>query len=415
MFRNAGAGAIKPGLHNTEALCKHLGNPEKKIKTIHVAGTNGKGSSSHMLAAILQSAGYKTGLFTSPHLKSFTERFRINGEEMPEEYVVEFVAKHKDFFEALELSFFEMNVGMAFAYFAEHQTDIAIIETGLGGRLDSTNVITPELSLITNIGYDHQNILGDTLDLIATEKAGIIKSGAPVVVSQTQQDIKHVFESKAAEQQAKLFFADDVYNVSSHERTVRNLKVNVLRDGKEYLTGLTCSLNGLYQTKNIPGVLMAVEVLNQRGFKIDEAHIVKGLCDVVRLTGLKGRWQVLSEKPLVICDTGHNEDGIKNIVAQLQLSCKDKLICILGLMADKDTDKILSLFPNHAYYYFCNAHTPRAMDAETLALKALPHGLIGEVVSDVNKALAAAKERVGEDDLIFIGGSTFLVAELDNL
>ncbi|MFN6943948.1 MAG: bifunctional folylpolyglutamate synthase/dihydrofolate synthase [Cytophagaceae bacterium] len=415
MFQKIGARALKNGLFNTENLCRYLGNPERKIKTIHVAGTNGKGSSCHMLSAILQSAGYKTGLFTSPHLKNFTERFRINGQEMPSEEVVNWVARHKDFLEEIQPSFFEMNVGLAFDYFARQAVDIAIIETGLGGRLDSTNVINPELSLITNISYDHQNILGDTLELIACEKAGIIKENTPVIISFTQEVIKHVFTTVAEQKGSPLYFADQQYHLCEPRSEDGIMYFDVEKDGSTFLSQLACDLSGNYQTKNLPGIFKAVDVLNEKGWKISQNHLINGLKEVCLLTGLKGRWQVLKKKPLVVCDTGHNEDGISNIVQQLNSIPHQQLYIVLGLTADKDVNKVLSLLPKHAYYYFCNAKLPRAMNAEMLALQALGAGLEGEVIEDVNEAYLLAKAKAQAEDIVFIGGSTFVVAELNDI
>ncbi|MDJ1469450.1 bifunctional folylpolyglutamate synthase/dihydrofolate synthase [Xanthocytophaga flava] len=414
VFHRIGKAAYKADLNNTLALCKHLGNPERKFKSIHIAGTNGKGSSSHMLAAILQSAGYKTGLYTSPHLKSFTERIRVNGEEMPEQKVVEFVEANKAFIEDVQPSFFELTVGMAFDYFAQEKVDIAVIEVGLGGRLDSTNVIQPEVSLITNISWDHTDILGDTLEKIAGEKAGIIKENTPVVISEYQQDIEHVFVNKAKQEHAPLYFASQ--HIDLQDKTfVADKRFVSLEENGLYTLTLQLSLVGDYQLKNVAGVIQTVRILQQKGWKIEDSHIQQGIANTVQLTGLKGRWQVLAEKPLTICDTGHNEGGIRFIVEQLKRLSYEKLHIVMGVVNDKDPEKVLKLLPQDAFYYFCQAHLPRAMDAELLAQKGEMHELKGIVIPDVNDALAEARRRASTNDVIFIGGSTFVVAELKEL
>lgn len=417
MFQRVGASAFRKDLHNTLVLCAHLGNPEREIKTIHVAGTNGKGSTSHTLAAILQSAGYKTGLYTSPHLKSFTERIRINGQEMTEEAVVQFVAENKEFLDELKPSFFEMTVGMAFWYFVQQQVDIAVIEVGMGGRLDSTNVINPELCVITNIGFDHMQFLGETLPEIAAEKAGIIKAEVPVVISQIQKETTSVFIQKATEMNAPIVFAEDGFEIKrigdrrSEEKYLAEFEVSSV-SGIEILEfGLT----GNYQRYNLPGILEGVNQLKKLGWEISDDAKKKGLADVVTLTGLKGRWQVLGEKPMTIADTGHNEPGIREILSQLQTYTYNKLWMILGMVQDKDISKILTLLPKEATYVFCNAEIPRAMPAAQLAEKALSFGLKGETLPDVNEALNFARKNAGPDDLIFVGGSTFVVAEIDDL
>jgi dihydrofolate synthase/folylpolyglutamate synthase len=415
MFHRIGAAAIKPNLDNTLALCRHLDDPQHLFRSIHVAGTNGKGSTSHLLAAVLQSAGYRTGLYTSPHLKSFTERIRINGEEIAPDAVVDFVGRHKGFLEHLQPSFFEVTVGMAFDYFVQQQVDIAVVEVGLGGRLDSTNVITPKLSLITNISFDHQALLGNTLPEIAGEKAGIIKPGVPVVVSERQAEVEEVFVRKAALKQADLSFASDRYRVLSRGVHDGRLLVDVWRDGQLYLAALECQLTGGYQLKNLAGVLAAVDALNKLGYSIGEAAIREGIGRVSTLTGLKGRWQTLSTHPLVVCDTGHNEDGIRAVVEQIRSVPHRKLYMVFGVVNDKDLGKILPLLPTQAYYYFCQPHIPRALLAHTLHEEAGKYGLKGEVVPEVNQAIAQAKAQAHSDDLIFIGGSTFVVAEVEEL
>lgn len=410
MFQRVGATAYKADLTNTYALCEALGNPQNKFKSIHVAGTNGKGSTSHMLASVLQSAGYKTGLFTSPHLKEFTERIRVNGIEATPEFVVDFVNRIKPEIERIKPSFFEITVAMAFDYFASQQVDIAVIEVGLGGRLDSTNVITPLVSIITNISFDHKDILGDTLEKIAGEKAGIIKKGVPVIVSQRQADVQHVFVNKALQHGVTLYFASDEYSVVSADNLVE-----IKRNNQLYLNRINLSLKGSYQTLNLPGVIKSVELLRTLGFIIPDDALKTGLEQTVARTGLKGRWQQLGERPLVICDTGHNAGGVQELVSQINQQKFDNLFMVWGMVKDKEPDEVLKLLPGEATYYFCQASIPRAMDARVLQAAAQRFGLTGEVVPDVNQAIARAKAAAGERDFIFIGGSTFVVAEIENL
>lgn len=417
MFQRVGASAFKSDLSNTLALCAQLGNPERKVKSIHVAGTNGKGSTSHTLAAIFQSAGYKTGLYTSPHLKSFTERIRINGEEITENSVVQFVAENKDFLEELEPSFFEMTVGMAFWYFVQQEVDIAIIEVGMGGRLDSTNVILPELCVITNIGYDHMQFLGETLPKIAGEKAGIIKVGVPVVISQTQVETTSGFQQKAAEMKAPIVFAEENFEITrlgemmTNEKLVAEFRVKSSQKAFDVEFGLL----GSYQRYNLPGILEAVNQMRNQGWNISEAALEKGLTEVSSLTGLKGRWQILGENPTVIADTGHNEPGIREILAQLETYRFRTLWMVLGMVQDKDISKILALLPKEAKFIFCQAVLPRALAANQLAEKASVYGLNGEIIPNVNEALTFARKNAEPDDLIFVGGSTFVVSEIDEL
>jgi dihydrofolate synthase/folylpolyglutamate synthase len=412
MFQRIGAAAYKANLDNTIALCNYLGNPERQLKTVHIAGTNGKGSSSHLVAAVLQQAGYKTGLYTSPHLKSFTERIRINGQAIEEDYITHFVNKHFDFIENLQPSFFEMTVGLAFSYFVEKQVDIAVIEVGLGGRLDSTNVISPEVSLITNISYDHQNLLGDTLPQIATEKAGIIKTHTPVVVSQWQEEVAKVFEQKSQAENSPLIFADLKYQIIAEAVTD---SFTVLKDNQVLLTGLSCELKGSYQPKNFKGVIGVIEYLRQKGYDIRDEAIHTGFAKVCSLTGLKGRWQQLGQNPLIICDTGHNEDGIRQIVAQIQQQKFKQLHFVLGAVNDKAINKILVQLPKNAIYYFCKPNLPRGLEADSLKTQAQMYGLEGNVYTSVQTAIEAAKQAAKADDMIFIGGSTFVVAEIDEL
>jgi dihydrofolate synthase/folylpolyglutamate synthase len=414
MFQRVGAAAFKKDLTNTLALCAHLNHPERKFKSIHVAGTNGKGSTSHTLAAILQSAGYKTGLYTSPHLKSFTERVRINGQEITEQAVVDFVEANKSFLDELKPSFFEMTVALSFWYFAKEQVDIAVIEVGMGGRLDSTNVITPELSIITNIGWDHMQFLGDTLPLIAGEKAGIIKSGVPVVISQSQGETTTVFFQKSQEIKAPITFADQHIKLEKLASSQAGIARYAFSQNGENLI-LDYGLLGDYQLHNLPGILESVNQLRQMGWNISDDALRKGLKEVTSLTGLKGRWQILGENPTIIADTGHNEPGIRAILKQLKSYSFEQLWVVIGMVQDKDISKILALLPKEAHFVFCQADLPRAMDAEKLADKAAEFGLKGKVIPDVNEALIFARKNAGSHDLIFVGGSTFVVAEIDDL
>jgi dihydrofolate synthase / folylpolyglutamate synthase len=413
IFQRVGAAAYKENLDNTIALCSELGNPERKFKSVHVAGTNGKGSSSHMIASVLQSAGYKTGLYTSPHLKSFTERIRINGEEVPEQFVLDFVNRIRPAIERIKPSFFEITVGMAFAYFAQQRVDIAVIEVGLGGRLDSTNVITPELSLITNIGWDHKDILGDSLEKIASEKGGIIKYGVPVVISEHQKNIDEVFIAKAQHEAAPIYFATDSVKVT--EEKVNDSRIYNISTDAITINNLSLPLQGKYQKKNIGGVIKSIELLQRQGFEISTTKIKEGLENVVRYTQLKGRWQKLREKPLVICDTGHNVNGVKEVCGQINELKFDQLHIVWGMVKDKDVTDILMLLPKNAKYYFCQANIPRAMEASVLAEKAAAVGLSGSVVPDVNAALKTAIQNAKESDFVFIGGSTYVVAEIEEL
>jgi dihydrofolate synthase/folylpolyglutamate synthase len=410
MYQRIGVAAFKKDLTNTLALCEALGYPQNKFKSVHVGGTNGKGSSSHMLAAILQMAGYKTGLYTSPHLKSFTERIRINGKEVTERFVIEWVNRAKPLLEHIRPSFFETTVAMAFDYFAAEKVDVAVIEVGLGGRLDSTNVITPVVSLITNIGFDHMDMLGDTLEKIAFEKAGIIKPAVPAVIGKRSAETDSVFRLKADEVKAPLFFAEDTYHASGNVD-----QLLILKDNSPALPPINLSLKGAYQKKNIPGVLKVVDVLRERGFLISDEAIVKGLENAASLTGLKGRWQVIGHQPLTVCDTAHNEDGLREVMQLIAQHSFNRLYIVLGMVADKNHDAMLGLLPEHAYYVFCEAKIPRALPAEKLAEKARKHNLMGDVVKDVNQALAHARNLAHAGDFIFVGGSTFVVAELNEL
>lgn len=387
MYQKQGKTAFNGKLDKILQFSEHLNFPEKKFKSIHVAGTNGKGSSSHMLAAILQEAGYNVGLYTSPHLKDFRERIRINGKPISKNFVINFIKKNQSFFEEYKLSFFEMTVGMAFDYFANDKVDIAIIEVGLGGRLDSTNIVIPEVSLITNIGLDHTDMLGDTLTKIAGEKAGIIKKGVPVIVSEHQEEIAEVFENRASAMNAELVFASQ----------------NLFRKH-------TTDLLGAYQAKNIKGVVAVIKSL--RGFKIQDKHIEAGLQNVVKHTGFLGRWQVLGNKPKIICDTAHNKEGFLLVLNQIQQEEYDTLHIVLGFVKEKNLDLVLPLFPKEACYYFCKPQIQRGLDEVILKNEAANFGLKGKTYSSVNTALMAAKKNAKRTDFVFIGGSNFVVAEV---
>lgn len=415
MFHRIGQAAYKNSLDNTLKLDEIFGHPHRRFKTIHVAGTNGKGSVSHMLAAVFQSAGYKTGLYTSPHLKDFRERIKINGQMISKEEVVNWVEDYpvKNHLWNIEPSFFELTVAMAFDYFAKQNVDIAIIEVGLGGRLDSTNIITPEVSVITNIGLDHVNLLGDTLEKIAAEKAGIIKRDIPVVIGTTQFETKQVFQDIAQTKQTSLFFADQEY-VASYSMIGMDGRqmMNVEKKGRIIYSEIKLDLLGMYQLKNVPVVLKTVDILVEKGWKISKTNIYDGLCDTAKITGLMGRWQIIGNNPLIICDTGHNEDGIKMVVSQLKNTAYKTLHFVFGVVADKDQDAILRLLPTDAVYYFTRADIPRAMNEKELAKKAAGFSLKGGSYSTVSEAYSAAKLNAGKNDLIFIGGSTFVVAEI---
>ena len=417
VFTRVGASAYKADLHNTIELCARLGNPQHQFKTIHIAGTNGKGSTSHMLAAVLQVAGYKTGLYTSPHLKDFRERIRINGEMISEQSVIDFVAGHQHDFEEIQPSFFEMTVGLAFDSFAKEQVDIAVIETGLGGRLDSTNIITPLLSIITNIGWDHMNILGDTLQLIAAEKAGIIKPNIPVIIGEKQDELADLFIRKAKQQNAAISFASDLFDVKGERQKAKgfdellDVEITPLTTDHLQLT-LQLDLTGSYQLKNIKTVISAVAELRQQGFVITDDHLKTALRQVKTLTGLHGRWEVLSTNPLTICDTGHNPEGIQEVLKNIAAVQYEQLHFVIGMVNDKDSSKVLSMLPKDAIYYFCRPDIPRGLDAPILQERALAFGLQGEVYASVPSALAAAQSAAKAKDLVFVGGSTFVVAEV---
>ena len=387
MYQKKGISALNHILDNIQKFSTILGNPHLAFKSVHVAGTNGKGSSAHMLASVLQEAGYKVGLYTSPHLKDFRERIRINGETVSKKFVTGFVQKHQSYLTDNALSFFEMTVGMAFRYFKEEKVDIAVVEVGLGGRFDSTNIITPEVSLITNIGYDHMDILGNTLEKIALEKAGIIKPNVPVVISERQTETAEIFRLIAAQRKSKIYFAQEL-------------------EMKSYPTDLL----GAYQQKNSRGVRCVIAVL--KGFTVSEKHLERGLANVVKNTGLQGRWQVLEKNPTVICDTAHNQEGLKAVLAQIRDQKFENLHVVIGFVMEKKLEDILPLFPKKAQYYFVKPMITRGLPADVLQKKALQFGLIGKVYSCVEEGFKAAKKMAKANDLVFVGGSTFVVAEV---
>lgn len=411
MFSKIGEAAYKKDLTNTIALCEALGNPHKKFKSIHIAGTNGKGSTSHMLAAIMQTAGFKTGLYTSPHLFDFRERIKINGVCCSEAFVIDFTEKIKPQIETIAPSFFEITVAMAFDYFAANEVDIAIIETGLGGRLDSTNIILPELSVITNIGMDHMNLLGNTLTAIAGEKAGIIKPFVPVVIGETNNETLPVFI--AAAHASPISFAEEKRYISDWLYQQPLLNVTVVDKVKNEYHHYSLDLTGFYQTKNLLTVLEACSVLQQLGWNIGTQHIKEGLSNVKKLTGLQGRWEIIQVNPTVVLDVGHNVDGIKAILAQLDLSSYNQLHWVMGMVKDKDIQSVLAMLPSTAKYYFTKANIPRALDEKELLIKAKELGLKGTAYEDVNTAINAAKENADFSDLILVCGSVFVIAEVD--
>lgn len=413
MYQRQGKAAYKANLDNTLRLDRYFHHPHKNYKSIHVAGTNGKGSVSHMLASVLQNTGYKVGLYTSPHLKDFRERIKINGQMISENFVIEFVRHHKNTFEKIQPSFFEMTVAMAFEYFAQEQIDVAVVEVGMGGRLDSTNIIKPDLSIITNIGLDHTTFLGNTLEEIASEKAGIIKENVPVVVGETQNETEMVFLKKAKEKQTKIYFADQYYSVDYALLSADNKQVfNVKHDNEIMYTDLKLDLLGSYQKKNLVTVLKAVDMLNRMSYNIDQSNIYKGLFEVTKKTGLKGRWQILENNPLTVCDTAHNLEGLTYVIDQIKQTAYKQLHIVFGVVDDKNIDHILKILPRNALYYFTKASIPRALNEKILHQKAKQEGLNGHFYHHVTLALESAKKSADPNDLIFIGGSTFVVAEV---
>jgi len=413
MFSRIGAEAIKKDLTNTRKLCAVLGNPEKALRTIHIAGTNGKGSVSHMLAAIFQSAGYKTGLYTSPHLHDFRERIKVNGIMIGEDDVVSFTQNIQPHIETIEPSFFEITVAMAFDYFAKQSVDIAIIETGLGGRLDSTNIITPELSIITNIGWDHMQLLGNTLPEIAFEKAGIIKKDTPVVIGEATPETRTVFEAKATQENAAIYFSEACFKSTSYQHTDTHLEATVKDCSNHTESKYAMDLQGSYQLQNLQTVLTAASVLEKMGWKITDTTIHTALKNTRNLNGLHGRWEKLRSRPDIIIDVAHNEDGMRAILQQLQQMHYAQLHVVIGMVKDKDIDRVLHLMPQHAHYYFTRAQIPRALPEEALRTQAIEKGLVGNAFSDVNTALENALTKAKEEDLILVCGSVFIAGEVN--
>jgi dihydrofolate synthase / folylpolyglutamate synthase len=412
LYSNIGIKAYKADLNNTLALCEHLGNPQNKIKTIHIAGTNGKGSTSHMLAAVFQECGYKTGLYTSPHLKDFRERIKMNGLMIPQDFVVDFVEKMKSFSEEINPSFFELTFVMALEYFAQQKADIAIIETGLGGRLDSTNVIAPEIAVITNIGFDHIDILGDTLEKIAIEKAGIIKQDIPVVIGETTPETKTIFREKAKEKNAQIFFAEEKYEIISATPVNEKLQVEMFHNNIGQTKIYSLDLSALYQSKNLRTVLTTIDVLKNK-YSLQEENIINALSHVKDITGLHGRWEVIQRNPLIILDVAHNVDGIQQLTNQIKNSSCKKLHIVFGIVKDKEIEKVLELLPKYATYYFTKAQIPRALPEKELLERAQKFNLNGSSYNEVNKALRAAMDKASEEDIIIVCGSVFVVGEVN--
>lgn len=412
MFQRKGKAAYKANLNNTLELDEHFNHPHKNYKTIHIAGTNGKGSVSHFLASCLQEAGYKVGLYTSPHLKDFRERIKINGENIDQDFVVNFINSNKDYFSTLSPSFFEMTVAMAFEYFSKEEVDYAIIETGLGGRLDSTNIISPIASVITNISFDHTALLGNTKELIAIEKAGIIKKDTPVIIGEYDKETIDVFEKRAKEQVANLIVADKKYEVQNSRFNINHRIVDIIKDKDIRFKDLVSGLVGVYQEKNILTCIACIDYIKTIGVDISDENISEGLKKVVENTGIMGRWQILQDKPLVVCDTAHNEAGISYVLEQIKEIPYEKLHIVFGMVNDKSIDKVLSMMPKNAKYYFTKANIPRAQDEQTLKEMASEYGLKGNVYSNVEDAKIAALLQMGNNDLLYIGGSTFIVAEV---
>lgn len=412
MYQRIGAAAYKADLNTTIEILDYLNNPQNNFKSVHIAGTNGKGSTSHSLASVFQAAGFKTGLYTSPHLRDFRERIRINGQMIPEDNVVTFIEQHKQKLEELELSFFEMTVAMAFDYFSKEKVDIAIIEVGMGGRLDSTNVIHPELSLITNISLDHVKFLGDCEEKIAAEKAGIIKEQTPIIIGETQERSKDVFINKAEDKNSPIYFADQIFECRKKDGLDLDYHTyDIYKNNELYISDLKFPLLGNYQKKNLASIICALDILKNK-FDISQNNICDGLLNVVRATGLMGRWQVINKNPLAIADTGHNVAGINEVKRQLDETKFEKLHFVLSVVNDKDIEGILELLPKDAEYYYCKADIPRGLSAEILAEKATNCGLIGKVYPSVKEAYKSACANAKGNDLVFVGGSNFTVAEV---
>lgn len=422
MYHRIGQAAYKADITNTVKLMDHLGHPENGFRSIHVAGTNGKGSVSHFLASILGKAGYKVGLYTSPHLVDFRERIRINGEMIPKEEVVEFIEKHQNFLSSLGLSFFEMTVGLAFDYFARNKVDVAVVEVGMGGRLDSTNVITPDLSVITNISFDHTQFLGDTLAKIAGEKAGIIKAGIPVVIGETHPETKPVFEAKAAELGSEIVFADRHYEIivnetqrieqaRFHADNDAGFSFDVLRNGERYLSSISTPMGGWYQCKNLATLMQSLEILRKVGYHISESQIANGIANVIADTGLHGRWETIGKNPATVCETAHNEAGIASMIEKLKTVGRKELRIVYGCVNDKDYRKIVGMLPKEAHYYVTKPSVPRGLDAETLAESMEDAGLRCRIFETCAQAIEAARAEADPADLVLITGSIYLVAD----
>jgi len=411
MFQRVGSQAFKKDLTNIKLLCEHLGNPFEKYPCIHIAGTNGKGSTAHLTSAILQAQGYKVGLYTSPHYRDFRERVKIDGKYISRKYVVEFVENNKAIFEKIKPSFFEITVALAFDFFAKEKVDIAVIETGLGGRLDSTNIITPILSVITNISFDHQQFLGNTLKKIAGEKAGIIKRNVPVVIGETQEATITVFEKKAKTKKSEIIFADQIYQVQKKSENLTHTTFDILKDGQPLFSNQKINLHGAFQAKNIATALQAIDSLPE-SFSIKKSKVAAAFFNLKSLTNFKGRWQVLQKDPIVLCDSAHNEAGLKLAMSQLNSLKVKELHFVLGMVNDKSVEKMLNFFPKDAHFYFCKPDIPRGLEVEILAQKATELGLTGRAYSSVKNALRAAKKKAGKKDLVYVGGSTFVVAEV---
>ena len=411
MFSRIGKAALKPDLTNTIKLCTALGNPQTKFRSVHIAGTNGKGSTSHALAAVMQKAGYKTGLYTSPHLVDFRERIRINGLPVSKDWVVDFVTKHKQLIEEIQPSFFEITVAMAFQAFAEEKTDIAIIETGLGGRLDSTNIITPLLSIITNISYDHKDLLGNTLAEIATEKAGIIKQNIPVVIGEQSEETERVFFEHSVHRQAPLYYAQALWDLVRVKQDDKYQYYKAVNKARREITELHTDLLGNYQQHNIKTVLTAVELLSHHDHKVSVTGAMAALANVKGTTGLSGRWDWVQESPAIICDVAHNPAGLKEVLTQFQQVAGNNKYIVIGFVKDKDVNEALALFPKDANYYFCNANIPRALPANELKEIAVRAGLDGRAYDSVADAVTAARETMSGNDALLITGSFFIVGE----
>ncbi len=414
MFSRMGSAAFKKDLTNIQALCAHLGHPQQRFQSIHVGGTNGKGSVSHMLAATLQTAGYKTGLYTSPHLKDFRERIRVDGQMANEAFVVDFIENHKAFIESIQPSFFEITVAMAFEYFAQQQVEVAVVEVGLGGRLDSTNIVQPVLSVITNIGWDHMNLLGNTLEAIAGEKAGIIKPNTPVVVGEKQPATEPIFRQVAQQKEAPLLFAEDRFQLMDYQLAADRLVLQVQDKEQDQTKTYQLDLPGIYQTKNILTVLQSIEVLKQKHFSISEQQVQTAFQQTKKITGLSGRWEVVHQAPAVVLEVAHNEDGMRQMLAHLAALHYQQLHIILGMVKDKEVEKVLALLPTQAHYYFTQAHIPRALEATALQAKAAVFHLQGQVYQEVNQALQEALQQAAPEDMIVVCGSIFLVAEVEH-